>query len=352
MTRTKSIVVVTSDVPFVEGGHIVIARSTVKALREYGYEADLVLTPQNRFGRQLQAYAATRLTDFLEDGLGRRIHQVISFRFPSYAVKHPLHVCWLNHRMREYYDLWDLLWSQLGIKSRIKEKARRKIIHWIDSYLLKHNVTKLFAQSRTIQARLTKWGNIKSEVLYPPPPQREYRTESYENYIFSVSRLHKHKRVDLLVESFRYVKNRNCRAFIMGQGPEMKAISQQVKQNNLQDRIVLIPETDEATLLHHYARCRAVFFSPLREDYGLVTAEAFASRKSVITTYDSGGPAELVKNNQTGLITAPEPEKIAEKIDELAERQDLAETMGKKAHEFISRISWENTVKSLVICDK
>ena len=32
---------------------------------------------------------------------------MISLRYPSYAVRHPNHVCWLNHTMREYYDLWD-----------------------------------------------------------------------------------------------------------------------------------------------------------------------------------------------------------------------------------------------------
>ena len=54
---------------------------------------DLVLTPQNRFGRQLRAYLATRWTDVEEDGWGHKIDQVISLRFPSYAVRHPSHVC-------------------------------------------------------------------------------------------------------------------------------------------------------------------------------------------------------------------------------------------------------------------
>ncbi|MBN1222234.1 MAG: hypothetical protein JXB23_03225, partial [Candidatus Aminicenantes bacterium] len=185
----KRIVVVTSDVPFVEGGHLIIARSTVKALNEFGHQADLVLTPQNRLHTQLRAYAANRLHDIGEDGLGRKIHQIITFRFPSYAVKHPHHVCWLNHRMREYYDLWGYLNSQLGVRGKIKERFRRGVIRTLDTYLLKHNVTKLYAQSETIQERLQRWGGISSEVLFPPPPQRNYRTESYENFIFAVSRL-------------------------------------------------------------------------------------------------------------------------------------------------------------------
>jgi len=347
--ENKRIVVVTSDVPFVEGGHLTIARSTVKALNNYGYQADLVLTPQNRFGRQIRAYIANRYHDVEEDGLGRKIHQIISFRFPSYAVRHPQHVCWLNHRMREYYDLWDHLASQLGPKGKIKEGLRRTVIRAIDTHLLKHNVTKLYAQSQTIQERLQKWGNIPSEVLYPPPPQRAYHTDGYENFIFTVSRLQWLKRVDLLIDSFQYVKNKDLKAVIIGDGPEKETLIEKIKRFGLEDRIMLIGMSDEATVLSHYARCRAVFFAPLREDYGFVTGEAFASKKAVITTEDSGGPAEILKLCQAGYVLPPNPENIADKLDHIAEDENLAVKMGTSGFEFISKLTWEDTVKKLII---
>lgn len=350
MLEKKRIAVVTSDVPFVKGGHLIIAQSTVKALREYGYEADLILTPQNRFGYQFRAYLATRLIDLGEDGLGRKIHQVISFRFPSFAIKHPCHVCWLNHRLREYYDLWEILSSQLGFKGKLKENLRRIAIHALDTYLLKHNVTKLFAQSKTIQKRLKEWGNIQAQVLYPPPPQRSYYTDSYQNFILSVSRLHKLKRLDLLVSAFKYVKNKELKAVIIGEGPEEQDLTLKIKKNHLEKRVLLLGTIDEKTLLDHYARCRAVFFAPLREDYGFVTGEAFASRKPVVTTEDSGGPAELVKNIERGYVLEANPRKIAEKLDELAENKNLAEAMGEKALNFISRLTWEKSVKKLIVC--
>jgi glycosyltransferase involved in cell wall biosynthesis len=346
---TKRIVAVTSDVPFVEGGHLTIARCTIQALKEAGYEADLFLTPSNRIGRLFQAYLATRLTDVEQDGLGRRIHQVISFRYPSYAVKHPFHVCWLTHRPREYYDLWEIITSPFGLRAKTKERVKKWVVHFLDSYLLKNNVTKLFAISQTVQERLKKWGNIKAEVLYPPPPQKAYRTDSYQNFIFSVSRLQKLKRMDLLVDAFKYVKNKECQAYIMGEGSEYENLSARIKENHLEKRVFLLPQTDEETLLDHYARCRAVFFSPFKEDYGFVTAEAFASRKAVLTTRDSGGPTELVNNGQTGHVLEPQPKKIAEKIDELAERKNLAEKMGQNAYEFISKFNWEDIVKKLII---
>jgi len=350
MFEKKRIAVITSDVPFVKGGHLIIAHSTVKALRDYGYEADLILTPQNRFGSQFKAYLATRLIDFGEDGLGRKIDQVISFRFPSFAAKHSHHVCWINHRMREYYDLWEMLLSQLSFRGKIKENIRRKITHVLDTFLLKHNVSKLWAQSKTIQMRLEKWGKIKAEVLYPPPPQRDYYTQSYQNFILAISRLHKLKRLDLLIEAFKHLKNKELKAVIIGQGPQEKNLIQKIKINGLEKRINLLATADEKTILANYAQCRAVFFAPLREDYGLVTAEAFACRKPVLTTFDAGGPTELVKNKENGFIVENKPEKIAEKLDQLADDQNLAEKMGLKAFRFISQLKWDKTVEKLIIC--
>ena len=85
---------------------MVIARELTRALREAGHDAHIIVTPQNRFGHQASAYLATWLTD-VTSSEGRPIDQVISLRYPSYAIRHRRHVCWLNHTMREYYDLWD-----------------------------------------------------------------------------------------------------------------------------------------------------------------------------------------------------------------------------------------------------
>jgi len=342
------IAVVTSDVPFVEGGHLIIARATVRALRDCGHEADLITTPQNRFGRQFQAYLATRLTDVGLDGLGRKIDRVVSFRFPSYAVRHRRHTCWLNHRLREYYDLWPALRARLGRRGLVKESLRRWAIHRIDAYLLKRSVTRLFSQSRTIQSRLRRWGNIPSEVLYPPPPQRAYKTEGYEPTIFAVSRLQELKRLDLLVAAMGLVRNRELRAVIIGDGPERENLARLTREKGLEKRVALLGPAGEEAVLNGYATCRAVFFCPRQEDYGLVTVEAFASRKAVVTALDSGGPAELVRDGTTGYVAAPDPAAIAEKLDILASDRRRAEAMGENAYRLVSEMTWDKAVGNLL----
>ena len=94
------ILVATSDVPFVEGGHRVIATALIHALREAGHTTELLTTPTNRFGRQFAAYVATRFTDVELTGAGERIDRVISLRYPSYALKHPDHAVASRRRRR------------------------------------------------------------------------------------------------------------------------------------------------------------------------------------------------------------------------------------------------------------
>ena len=151
------------------------------------------------------------------------------------------------------------------------------------------------------------------------------------------------------MEAFKHVQNKHLKAIIIGDGPEKKNLVQKVKDNNSSDRVTLLGKSTERMVLDHFANCRAVFFAPEQEDYGFVTGESFASRKAVITATDSGGPAELVKDGETGFICDPNPEKLAEKMDMLADDEGLAQRMGEHAYKFISQITWEKVVKKLVI---
>ena len=343
-----NIVVVTSAPLFVEGGHLVIARALVQALREEGHEATMVLTPQNRFGRQGAAYLATWFTDV---GLGdhnKTVDQVISLRYPSYAVRHRNHVVWLNHTMREYYDQWDRFSETLSWKGRIKEGTRRKLIHAADRYLLTKNVRKVYTQSHTISARLQRWGGIPSEPLYPPPPQRAYRCEGYGDYIFAVSRLAPLKRLSLLIEALANPEAAGIRCIIAGEGEEHQVLEHAIVTRGLSSRVKLIGRIDDRQMLDHLAKCRAVCFPPYDEDYGFVTVEAFASRKPVVTCTDSGGPAELVVDGVTGKLCAPRPEALAVALRELMDDPQLAERMGHAALEQVSDITWSRAVNRLL----
>jgi glycosyltransferase involved in cell wall biosynthesis len=341
--------VVTSHPPFTEGGHLVIARNLVSTLREAGHEADLVLTPQNRFGRQAAAYLATWLTDVGESD-GRRVDQVISLRFPSFAVRHQRHVCWLNHTMREYYDLWPSFRARISWKGRIKEGVRRRLIHRADRWLLSpRRLTRLFVQSRTVQERVRQTIGLEGEILYPPPPIRPYRCDGYGSYVFTVSRLVPHKRIDLLIRALAEPEGAGIRLVVAGDGEARDELRSLAGALGVLGRVTLLGPVDQDVLLTHFARCRAVAFTPLGEDYGFVTSEAFASGKAVVACTDSGGPVELVEHETTGLIVKPTPAALAGALRRVTDEPGLAERMGTAALRRVAEMSWPTALAKLVV---
>jgi glycosyltransferase involved in cell wall biosynthesis len=274
---------------------------------------------------------------------------VVSFRYPSYAVRHPHHVCWLNHRMREYYDLWDSFYATLSPAQQAKETVRRRLIHGADRWLLTRNVTKLFAQSKTIQARLQRFGGIPSELLYPPPPQRDYRCEEYGDFIFAVSRLTRLKRLDLLIRALARPEAGPTRAIIAGDGEARGDLVALARSLGIEDRVHLVGDVNSEQLAGYLARCRAVCFPAFNEDFGFVTVEAFASGKPVVTCTDSGGPTELVRDGVEGYVTAPNDEALGNALARLADDEMLARELGGNALRAASSMTWDAVVSRLVI---
>ena len=345
----RTIIVATASPPFAEGGHLVMARELVRALQECGHTATVLITPQNRFGRQASAYMAAWCTDVGLAHEEKGVDQVISLRFPAYAVRHDNHVVWLNHRMREYYDLWDEFSSHLGPKNAVKERLRRALIHRVDRYLLTKRAKRLFVISATVQQRLRRWGGYESQVLYPPPPVRAYRTDRYDDYLFAVSRLTPLKRFHLVLRALAEPVAAGIRCVIAGEGVEDNALRRLRRQLDLDDRVQLLGRINEETLLDHLARCRAVVFPTYNEDYGFVTVEAFASAKCVITCRDSGGPAELVRDGENGYVADPTPEALARAMRAVVADRTLAIRLGESGARDVARMTWPDAVSRLLL---
>jgi glycosyltransferase involved in cell wall biosynthesis len=340
--------VVTSSPAGVEGGHLVIARSLVAAAREQGHDARLVVTPDYGFGRTLETYRGNWSTDVSRVN-GQRVDQVISLRYPSYAVKHDAHVCWLNHTMREYYDMWPRFAASISARNRIKERTRKALIRAADWWLLRYRVSEVVAQSLTIQRRLRDDLGVGADVLWPPPPPRAYRCDEYGDFVLAVSRLTPMKRLDLLVRALAEPAAKHVRAVIAGDGESRAVLEALAARLGVGGRVSLVGRLDEPALVEQLGRCRAVCFPPLDEDYGFVTVEAFASGKAVITCTDSGGPAELVRDGESGLICEPSPAGLAEALARVMDDRALAERLGRGAAAQVAGMRWPDAVNRLVI---
>jgi glycosyltransferase involved in cell wall biosynthesis len=249
--------------------------------------------------------------------------------------------------MREYYDLWERFVRGLGRRGRLKEGVRRALFHALDRRLLLRPGLRVVAQSRTIQARLQRFGGIESELLYPPAPERPYRNDGYGDAVFAVSRLHPLKRLDQLIEAAALQGKTGLRIRIAGEGEQEAQLKERIIALGLENRVQLLGPLSEERLVEEYARCRAVYFAPWNEDYGFVTLEAFRSGKAVLTCPDSGGPSELVRHGENGLVAAPDAAAVASALDALDDREH-AERMGVAAAETARDHTWTSATAFLV----
>ena len=312
------------QVPFERGGTEIFADGLVQALGERGHETALVTVPYKWYpGEQVLTQAFLwRMLD-LEEANGRPIDAVIATKFPSYAVRHPRKVVWLLHQFRQ---AWDLDRTELGQFSESAEDRalRRKVLEF-DRVAL-GEARKIFTTSSIVAGRLRDSTGLDAEVLAPPPAPLAFHCDAYEDFILSVNRLDRAKRIDLLIEAA--AQSSGLRIVIAGDGPDRERLEQLARDRGLDGRATFTGRVSDEELADLYARCLGVYYAPVNEDYGLVPYEAFLSEKPVVTTTDAGGPLDIVHDRETGLVVAPTVEELARACVWLRDHADEARTLG------------------------
>jgi glycosyltransferase involved in cell wall biosynthesis len=332
------------QVPFIRGGAEIVSDRLVEELRTRGHEADLVTVPFKWYPgeRVLTQAFLWRLLD-LEEADGAAIDLVIATKFPSYVVRHPNKVVWLLHQFRQAYELDRTELGQFGESP--EERALRREVHRLDRLAL-GEATKLFAISQNVADRLERSNGLVAEVLPPPPQELPYHCDEYGDFVLSVGRIDRAKRVELLLEAL--AADSSLRCVIAGDGPDRERLERLARERSLDGRARFAGRVSEEELADLYARCLAVYYAPVDEDFGMVPFEAFLAEKPVVTTTDAGGPLEVVRDRSTGLVVEPTPAAIAEACTWLAQHVDAARDWGQAGKLKAERISWDHAVERLL----
>ena len=330
------------QVPFERGGAEIFADDLVAQLRQRNHEAELVTVPYKWYPgtRVLTQAFMWRLLD-LEEANGRPIDAVIATKFPSYGVRHPRKVVWLLHQFRQ---AWDLDRTELGQFSESPEdRATRAAVERLDRVTL-GEARKVFATSRNVADRLQRSTGIEAQLLPHPPQALPYHTSEPEPYVLSVNRLDRAKRIDLLIEAAK--AEPSLRVVIAGDGPDRERLERLAAGVN--GRIRYEGRVQPDRLADLYARCLAVYYAPIDEDFGMVPYEAFLSEKPVLTPTDAGGPLEIVHDRQTGVVVAPEPTALARACSYLGAHVDEARSWGRACRAVAERVTWDSCIDALL----
>ncbi len=179
-----------------------------------------------------------------------------------------------------------------------------------------------------------------------PPQELPYRSEPAEDYVLSVGRLDRAKRLDLLLDAVAATPGLRC--VIVGEGPDRERLAGQAAGKGLDGRVVFAGRLDEGEVAEHYARCLAVYYAPVDEDFGMVPYEAFLSERPVLTTTDAGGPLEIVEDGRTGLVREPSHEALAAALAWLRDHRDEAAGLGRAGRAVAEQVTWEPALDRLL----
>jgi len=342
------ILICTPQVPFVSGGAELQVRNLRAAFIGQGHEADIVSIPFQWHppAQIVRNMLVWRMLD-LNSANGQPVDMVVALKFPAYLVRHPNKVIWLTHQHRQAYDLMGTEYSDLGAGD---EAARvRETIADADTRLIPE-ARRVYTISMTVAERLRKFNGIAAEPLYHPAPNAaSLRCDGYGDYLFYPSRLDGLKRQELLIEAMAQVKSA-ARCVVAGAGPDERRLRDLIARRGLERRVDLLGFRSDREMAELYSNALAVYFGPFGEDYGYVTLEAFGSKKAVLTLSDSGGPLEFVQDGVNGFVTPPDPTAIAQKIDLLFERRQLAEALGKRGFGMTQGLDlgWDKVVRKLL----
>ena len=288
----------------------------LKGLRSIGCTAEIVFIPADEPTFEvIQAnYARCAELDLSNYDV------VISTKVPTYAVRHPAHVMNLIHTVRIFDDMFD---DQFWYPT-IENFRQRAILHAMEFESMARAKAR-FANGRETADRLYRWRGLNAGVLHPPLVSDAYHEGPFGDYFFLPGRLHRWKRVDLVIKSV-LESSLPLRLKIAGSGDAENELKEIAKGD---PRIEFLGRIDDAQLIDLYAGALAIPFMPLREDFGYITVEAFASGKPVITCTDSGEPTRLVRHGENGFICQPDPKIIKVAMESLFQDRARAAAMGR-----------------------
>jgi glycosyltransferase involved in cell wall biosynthesis len=168
--------------------------------------------------------------------------------------------------------------------------------------------------------------------------------------VLTVRRLVYKNGIDTLIDcaSLAVKKKPKIVFLVVGKGPDMNSVRQQVKELGLESNFKLtgfVPDEE----LHLYYNTADLFVLPSKSGEGLplVAQEAMACGLPVVAT-DVGGISEIMVKGYGKLVPANKPDLLAEAVVEFAEKDSYSDNNGELRAIVEERFGWDKNVAQLV----
>ena len=199
-----------------------------------------------------------------------------------------LHISYVHSPIRYSWDLQHQYLKESNLEKGFKSWIARWILHQIRlwDYRTANGVDLFIANSQFIARRIHKVYRRDAEVIYPPVDLQNYSLqEQKQNFYLTASRLVPYKRIDLIVEAFAQLGDRQL--IVIGDGEQMVKIRAKAGQN-----VKFLGHREPEELREYMQNAKAFVFAA-EEDFGITPVEAQACGTPVIA-YGRGGVKESV----------------------------------------------------------
>lgn len=202
-----------------------------------------------------------------------------------------LHICMCYSPIRYAWDLQHQYLQESGLTKGVKGLIAKLFLHKIRIWDLRtaNGVDEFIAISNFISRRIWKVYRRKSTVIYPPVDIDSFGICSKkENYYLTASRMVPYKKIELIVNAFREMPDKNL--VVIGDGPDFEKIKMSAGPN-----VSLLGYQSFDVLSEHMKSSKAFIFAA-EEDFGITPLEAQASGTPVIA-YGKGGALETISGS-------------------------------------------------------
>ncbi|GLQ30280.1 glycosyltransferase family 4 protein [Litoribrevibacter albus] len=207
------------------------------------------------------------------------------------------HVSYCHSPARYAWDLQAQYLKESSMEQGIKSIIARYFLHKFRIWDVRtsNGVDEFIANSNFIRKRIYKCYRREAALVYPPVDVERFQVcEEKEDFYLAASRLVPYKRIDLIVEAFTNMPDRNLK--VIGDGPDMNKIRAIAKGAA---NIEILGYQSNESMVSYMQKAKAFVFAA-EEDFGIVPVEAQACGTPVIA-YGKGGCLETVRNGITGL---------------------------------------------------
>lgn len=181
---------------------------------------------------------------------------------------------------------------------------------------------------------------VDTSTFKPPSnmPEKNHQEILFVGYLYKI------KGTQYLIKAMHAItkEHKDVKLRIIGNGPDKQQLIKLAEALKIKEKIEFEGFVPHNKMPKYYQQCDIFCFPTLGEPFGKSIIEAMACGKPVIAS-NIGGPAEIIKNGETGILVPPaQPKILAEKILKLLKDKKTAKKMGEKGRKTIMQdFSWE-----------